>query len=70
MESPPVQSPGRHDNNMDVRLEPIAHSPTHRESSSTAVKSFGLEPIKDEPEQPRESVLMHLVNLIIAHHYV
>lgn len=58
VENSPVQSPGQR-GNIDVRLEPIApaHSPTnHKQSGNTTVNSFGLEPIKDEPEQPTESV--------------
>lgn len=60
LENSPVLSPGRR-GNMDVRLEPLApaHSPSQKYGGNTTVNAFGLEPIKDEPEQlslPRQSV--------------
>ena len=43
---------------MDVRLEPIvpSHSPTHKQGGNTTANAFGLETIKDEPEQPTQLV--------------
>ena len=56
VENSPVHSPSRRD--MDIRLEPIApaHSPTQKQGGNTTATAFGLETIKDEPEQPTQSV--------------
>lgn len=50
---------------MDVRLEPIApaHSPTQKQGGNTTANAFGLETIKDEPEQPTQLV-DKIINLV------
>ena len=55
VENSPVRSPKL---DMDVRLEPIApaHSPSQKQGGNTTANAFGLETIKDEPEQPAQSV--------------